>query len=546
MIIPNSTVVGVPHPQQLMSGQFTSGLSIPDYLRQAGCTFAINVDRQVGSFTNPNTAPFINPLVDVVGKLGKNLFDGLTAIDGLYFASNGALVSNASSFYSPNYLPVSEGMQLVPNNLNGSVQIVEYDANKNFIRRTNVVGYYTIQAGTSFARVSFFSTDKTRATAQLEPGTVATTYEPYGFNNVLLQSFAGTTADGYTQIATKANSGDLVDYTNLLGNQNTDNSLLNVASGIGVFLSTNGGVSASADALQTVLSANKRYVVITQFRDATVASNINILRNFAQDTVLGTPVVFDKKLVTLVNIGATPAVGLAYRNNVAGSNYYHDWSMLINLTDNITVQALEAKLGRQLTVAECDQIFSFVPSTGQVFVKTPWFIECDGTNSFGILPNVPDLDPTGDDDFAIGVVFKSPATWNTGYLYSASEGSSVKFGLIFGADTSIYLSLNGTWINIATAKLAQNSIFKLFVIRKNGVLKCVFNNIQTYSSANSDILVAGPIKRMFSRSGNADGTVSDTFCKGSACSFVFAKGAKGTLDETKLSKALDKLNANYI
>lgn len=55
--------------------------SLPKYLTDAGCTFAINVDRQVKALTNPNS-PFINPLVDITKK-GNNVtlqsFAGTTA-----------------------------------------------------------------------------------------------------------------------------------------------------------------------------------------------------------------------------------------------------------------------------------------------------------------------------------------------------------------------------------------------------------------------------------------------------------------------------------
>ena len=54
---------------------------LPKWLTDAGCTFAINVDRQVKALANPNS-PFTNPLVDITKK-GNNVtlqsFAGTTA-----------------------------------------------------------------------------------------------------------------------------------------------------------------------------------------------------------------------------------------------------------------------------------------------------------------------------------------------------------------------------------------------------------------------------------------------------------------------------------
>lgn len=258
---------------------------LPKWLTDAGCTFAINVDRQVKALANPNS-PFINPLVDVVGKLGKNLFDPIvlsrmvqTVTRGSASFQNNVITVVASSadcftemVYTSGQVTASQRIMTIPVKPNtqyaysrtislssgGTNEFISYyDENFNTLsfasigqtvngRRTNII---TTPANTKYISVRLGATvigTVTYTDFQLEEGTVATTYEPYGFNNVLLQSFAGTTADGYTQIALPngknpwfLNSDGTDSY--MIGVNNADTDILGTVNfGLGFYTRTNG------------------------------------------------------------------------------------------------------------------------------------------------------------------------------------------------------------------------------------------------------------------------------------------------------------------
>lgn len=186
---------------------------LPKWLTDAGCTFAINVDRQVRSIANPNS-PLQNPLTDVTGKLGKNLlqlFQPLVITSGVSFDSGFIPIKLTGNILAWKFYSDVQGTILATPDANLKIRF--YDANKNFVdfwglspNPRTITNTQSVTDLTAFYKIEGLSASLPTVTQtirafQLELGTVATAYEPYGFNNVLMQSVAGTTADGYVQVA---------------------------------------------------------------------------------------------------------------------------------------------------------------------------------------------------------------------------------------------------------------------------------------------------------------------------------------------------------
>jgi hypothetical protein len=213
---------------ELQNGKFGS---IYDGLIKSGATMILDPNRADGKKPGTNS-PFVNPLVDLANKVGKNLFDVLTMLNNQgVVASNGANSSDASS-NSSDFISVKPGQDYTISNCrsigSGTFGLAFYDKDKNFLFGENYNGsiYITPQAPNVYIKpilenVAFLRfTIRDRnilngTTTQLEIGSTATTYEPFAKNNALLQNFIPSSADGYATII--APNGKTVTVLNLDG-----------------------------------------------------------------------------------------------------------------------------------------------------------------------------------------------------------------------------------------------------------------------------------------------------------------------------------------
>lgn len=152
--------------------------------------WAIWGDKATGTSKGLNS-PATNPIQDLVGVVGKNLFDGFLEL-GSINTSNGLNSASSTVVRTPLFLKVSP---LTTYTVSLANRWYQYDSNFNFII-TNTNATFTTEPNCQYLRLIRVSTDL-NSQIQLEPGTVATAYEPYGKANGLLQGFAFTPTDGY-------------------------------------------------------------------------------------------------------------------------------------------------------------------------------------------------------------------------------------------------------------------------------------------------------------------------------------------------------------
>ena len=118
-------------------------------------------------------------------SIGKNIFDGSTISGVSYWADNGTVNQNGgvgNCYISYTYVNVKSSQTLYPNHTQGSVQFMEYDSNKRFIRRYNLSARnkYTVPNGVSYLRFSFYNCGDNLP--QIEFNNQSTSYEPYKQN----------------------------------------------------------------------------------------------------------------------------------------------------------------------------------------------------------------------------------------------------------------------------------------------------------------------------------------------------------------------------
>ena len=116
-------------------------------------------------------------------SVGKNIVGNF--IFGGYYNSDGNVANHSNSAYSNDYIRVEPGKKLLGNHRRSSMQICEYDINKNFLRRNNVAQVqHIVSDDTRFIKVSFYDLNNTlNDEFQLEfvegDVTQPTPYEPY-------------------------------------------------------------------------------------------------------------------------------------------------------------------------------------------------------------------------------------------------------------------------------------------------------------------------------------------------------------------------------
>jgi hypothetical protein len=205
--------------------RFWIGVPKGTTLEQARTLLAgIVIRYQLATPIDTLNVPFKNPWTDLKGVVGKNLFDlvpHVTANRNLSasgFNVSGVYLTSSETALKLNLKPntqytLSLNVQIVGSGLKdgvfGSFRLRDSVGSRTFNLNGGGIEGNIISTFTTPSDVALYTTlwlygssDLANTTVitnlQLELGSTATAYEPYGKSNCLLQAFAGTTADGYT------------------------------------------------------------------------------------------------------------------------------------------------------------------------------------------------------------------------------------------------------------------------------------------------------------------------------------------------------------
>jgi hypothetical protein len=151
----------------------------------------LSADKADGVSAGINS-PLTNPWKDLKGVVGKNLADPVKIELGKRVsASTGITVVDATRAL----LTFTEIQPNTRYSISAS-RHAWYDQNKVYISGSDSAPTAPSPSNARF--IQFDVPIASASTIQLELGSTATAYEPYGKANCLLQAFAGTTADGWT------------------------------------------------------------------------------------------------------------------------------------------------------------------------------------------------------------------------------------------------------------------------------------------------------------------------------------------------------------
>ena len=185
------------------------GLSIANY---EGSSDLSSIQLEKGSQAT-SYSPYFTPIeLNKIGdykdsikkSTGKNLFDGVVAQGEFNILGN--INTTTIRNYSVNYIPVIPNENYVSNyNIN---RMCFYDKNKTFINRSSNYNFatFTIPSNAYYIRFDI-STDYNASTMQIEKGSTATTYEPYGKVWYVEKNIGKVVLDG-SEEWTKRNDGD--------------------------------------------------------------------------------------------------------------------------------------------------------------------------------------------------------------------------------------------------------------------------------------------------------------------------------------------------
>ena len=108
---------------------------------------------------------------------GKNLFDKTTITNGKVIARTTGIETTNADYGATDYIPISGNTTFTLTGFNNWYTAC-YDKNKNYIGYMENSSTMITLSGTSYIRASLLLTNLN--TAQIELGSIATTYEPYG------------------------------------------------------------------------------------------------------------------------------------------------------------------------------------------------------------------------------------------------------------------------------------------------------------------------------------------------------------------------------
>jgi hypothetical protein len=168
-------------------------------------TWAIDFSRPQGvketDVTSMNTRQ-INPVYDLVGKVGKNLFDPSDILSGYYDSSNnGSVVVSSSYRRTSTFIPIQSNNYILKQTIVNNGFIHFYNENKIYIssaQRTDMQTWaITPPVNAKFMRFHFdYFTVINFELYQLELGTTATAYEPYKSKQAVFLNLDGVNSFG--------------------------------------------------------------------------------------------------------------------------------------------------------------------------------------------------------------------------------------------------------------------------------------------------------------------------------------------------------------
>jgi len=347
----------------------------------------------------------------------KNLFDKDTAIIGQGIASDGSIFNEPAAplnFYHPDYIPIEAGQQITfSNDVSVFLRVAFYNLSQTFIiRQTSISASATFTAPTNskFFRVSAGTNDLDFI--QVERGSTATSYAPYGFLTL----------------------NDIFEQGNLIVNGTFDNNINNW------FTLSGRTLSYQDNFLRATRVSDTPY--IAQFRSTNFGNNNNnfYIRFNSKSNISGT-------LAVGLGNGTIDDVNAVYNNqNVNIDNLFKNYSLLSNITtatlainvirfnftsgtstndfldlDNIYVINLNS-LGLSLTKESLDYYYN-------LWEKNNAYIEGydDGFDD-GFNDGFTDGFNDGfDDGFDDGVA--SDTSFAVGYALGLSQGADMETGL---------------------------------------------------------------------------------------------------------------------
>ena len=146
------------------------------------------------------------------GDRTKNLFDKDSEIvENKYYTDTGLIANSTGDFISETYIPVQTGNYTLSTSGSTTLRICTYDSSKNFIRReiatSSTLLNIVINSNEKYVRITGKLAEIN--SMQLEKGSIATSYEPYGYKipvNVRSDNLFGLEYELETQYATGGNA----------------------------------------------------------------------------------------------------------------------------------------------------------------------------------------------------------------------------------------------------------------------------------------------------------------------------------------------------
>lgn len=177
------------------------------------------------------------------------------------------------------------------------------------------------------------------ATVEKELNDYKSTIDNVNVNQEVKQKVTGygtislpkNTANGQVSVSVKGRT-----YSNMLGTHETKDEVLNLIIGENISIRTNGGISGNSSNKKSQLISGNKYLIKIDFLTPTT-NNLNVLRVYdgsvmPNSTELGKLITSGLSSYTVFTAPSTDTVHLSFRNNVGGSNYYHDKTILVDLT----------------------------------------------------------------------------------------------------------------------------------------------------------------------------------------------------------------------
>lgn len=165
---------------------------VVQYIEKYGYPLIMNGIKTAGSLINyriyGNTSQASDPTptapveVQSVGIKTKNLFDKNNIVENYYYNPSGEYVAISSTYIS-DFIPVSAVSYTLSSNGASNRRINFFDSSKQWISQslTTAETYSFTPTDTAcYVRISF-NTNVNKEVIQLEKGTTATAYEPYGY-----------------------------------------------------------------------------------------------------------------------------------------------------------------------------------------------------------------------------------------------------------------------------------------------------------------------------------------------------------------------------